>query len=91
MTKYTLIEHLVHNEGLTRTSAIKAVDGVIRALTDTLALGLPVALRGFATIRPVQLAERRILDIRTGEPILIPARRSVTIIPGKELKQALNP
>lgn len=56
MTKQDIIDHLTNNCGLHRSSAIRAVEGVINSISDALARGEAVTLRGFATIKPVENA-----------------------------------
>lgn len=90
MTKQDIIDHLTNNCGLHRSSAIHAADGFIGAVSDALTRGEAVTLRGFGTIKPVQLASKPARNLNTGETVIIPARRSVKIILSKELKEKLN-
>lgn len=64
--------------------------GIIRIVSETLARGENVAIRGFGILSTVNRAERMARDPRTGEPKPVPARRTVKFIPGKELKSKLN-
>lgn len=91
MTKQDIIEHLTNNCGLHRSSAIRAVDGVINAISDALARGEAVTLRGFASIKPVDKAEKIGRNMNNGTPIVIPAHRSAKLILSQELKEKLNP
>lgn len=90
MTKQDIIDHLTNNCGLHRSSAIRAVEGVINAISDALAGGEAVTLRGFATLKPVLKAEKMGRNISTDTPVVIPAHRSVKFVPSKELKEKLN-
>lgn len=90
MTKQDIIDHLTNNCGLHRSSAIRAVDGVINAISDSLSRGEAVTLRGFATIKPIDKAEKIGRNMKTDEPITIPAHRSAKLIISKELKDKLN-
>lgn len=89
MTKQDIIDHLTHNCGLHRASAISAADGFIAAISDALARGEAVTLRGLATFKPVTLAEKMGRNISTGEPVAIPAHRAVKLVLSKELKERL--
>lgn len=91
MTKQDIIDHLTHECGLHRSSAIRAVDGVINSISDALVRGECVTLRGFATIKPVDKAEKIGRNISTDTPVVIPAHRSVKFVISKELKDKLNP
>ncbi len=90
MTKQDIIDHLTDNCGLHRSSAIRAVDGVLNAISDALARGEAVTLRGFATIKPVKKAEKIGRNMSTDTPIVIPAHRSAKLVLSKELKEKLN-
>lgn len=90
MTKQDIIDHLTNDCGLHRSSAIRAVEGVIGAISDSLARGEAVTLRGFATIKPVEKAEKIGRDIGADKPMVIPAQRSAKLVLSKELKEKLN-
>lgn len=90
MTKQDIIDHLTNRCGLHRSSAIRAVDGVITAISESLARGESVTLRGFATIKPVDKAEKLGRNISTDTPVVIPAHRSAKLVISKELKEKLN-
>lgn len=90
MTKQDIIDHLTNDCGLHRSSAIRAVEGVIICISGALARGEAVTLRGFATIKPVDVAEKVGRNIATGTQLVIPAHRSVRLILSKELKDKLN-
>lgn len=90
MIKQDIIDHLTNDCGLHRSSAIRAVDGVINSISGSLARGEAVTLRGFATIKPVRIAERVGRNPATGEPVAIPAHSSAKLVLSKELKEKLN-
>lgn len=91
MTKQDIIDHLTYSCGLHRSSAIHAIEGIIDVISGSLARGEAVTLRGFATFKPVQLAEKIGRNITVGTPVIIPAHRSVKLVLSKELKEKLNP
>lgn len=90
MTKQDIIDHLTYDCGLHRSSAIRAIEGVLGAISDSLARGEAVTLRGFATIKPVELAEKIGRNISADKPMVIPAHRSAKLVLSKELKEKLN-
>lgn len=90
MTKQDIIDHLTNNCGLHRSSAIRAVEGIISTISDSLARGEAVTLRGFATIKPVIKAEKIGRDIGANKPMVIPAQRSAKLVLSQELKDKLN-
>lgn len=91
MTKQEIIEHLTHNCGLHRSSAIKAVDGFIGIVSQSLADGNDVTLRGFGTFRVKDVPEKIGRNIALGTEVAIPAHRSVKFVLSKDLKEKLNP
>ncbi|MCH5234504.1 MAG: integration host factor subunit beta [Muribaculaceae bacterium] len=90
MKKNDLVKELAVSEKLTLTTATKAVDGVIRVIKETLAKGEDITLRGFGTLSVVDCAEKTARNISTGQPVIIPAHKSVKFKPSKELKESLN-
>lgn len=90
MTKNDLVKELAVSENLTLTTATKAVDGVIRIVKENLSKGEDLFLRGFGTLAVVNCAEKTARNLSTGEPVVVPAHKSVKFKPSKELKQSLN-
>lgn len=90
MTKNDLARELAVSERLLLSTAIKAVDGIVRILRESLAKGDDIFLRGFGTLAVVKREERPARHFSTGEPITIPAHRTVKLKLCKELKEAMN-
>lgn len=90
MTKNDLAREVAVSEKLCLSTAVKAVDGVIRVIKEALANGEDVTLRGFGTLSVIQREERNALHFATKEPIVIPAHRTVRIRISKEFKELLN-
>lgn len=90
MTKQDIIDHLTNNCGLHRSSAIRAVEGMISSISDSLARGEAVTLRGFATIKPVNKAKKIGRNMNIDKPVIIPTHRSAKLVISKELKDKLN-
>lgn len=91
MTKIELAREVAVSEHLHLSTAVKAIDGTLRIICETLAKGDSIALRGFGTIIPVQCKERPARDFRTGSPCVVPAHRSVKLMASKQLVKYLNP
>ena len=91
MTKNQLATELAVSEKLCLSTAVKAVDGIVRILRETLAKGEEITVRGFGSLAPAQRQERRAVDFTTRKPIVIPAHISVKFKPAKELINNLNP
>lgn len=90
MTKNELAKELAVSEHLHLSTAVKAVEGVIRIIKETLVKGDDIFLRGFGTIAVVEREERQARHFSTGEQITIPAHRTVKLKISNELKNAMN-
>ena len=90
MTKNDLAREVAVSEKLHLSTSVKAVDGILRVIKETLAKGEDVALRGFGPLSVVQREERNAVHFKTKEPIVVPAHRSVKFRISKELKEMLN-
>ena len=90
MIKNELAKELAVSEKLHLSTAVKAVDGIVRIMKETLANGEEITLRGFGTLSPVKREQRSALHFKTKEPIIVPAHTSVKFKIGKELKEQLN-
>ena len=90
MTKIDLARELAVSEKLHLSTAVKAIDGIIRIVKESLIKGEDITLRGFGTIAVVNREERTGHHFQTGEPVTIPAHRAVKIKVSPELKNALN-
>lgn len=90
MIKTELAQQLASSEGLPLSTALKAVDGLLRVITQTLASGQAITLRGFGTLTPVTRRQRNALHFKTKKPITIPAHTSVKLRISKQLIKLLN-
>ena len=72
MTKYQLAKELSESASLPLSAAIKAVEGMVCILRDTLARGEDVTLRGLCTLAVVSRKERKAQNIHTGTTIIVP-------------------
>jgi DNA-binding protein HU-beta len=75
---------------ITKTKASEAVDGVLSAISDTLAAGGEVRLVGFGSFSVIKKPARTGRNPRTGAEIKIAASKSVKFSAGKGLKDAVN-
>lgn len=90
MTKNELAKELAVSERLPLSTAVKAVDGLIRIMKENLAKGDDIFLRGFGTLAVATCKERNAINFATKEPIVIPAHKTIRFKPGKDLKDQLN-
>ncbi len=90
MTKNELAKEVAVSGKLCLFTTFQAVDGIIRVIKETLAKGEPVIIRGFGSFQPYQAPERQGRNLKTGEPVTIPAHRSVKFRISKDLVKNLN-
>lgn len=90
MTKKDLVEKLIIKRHMTRLAAVEAVEGVVTIMSDTLAAGESIYLRGLGTF-DVRTAKEKIgRNIGKGEAVTIPAHKRVKFIVSKKIKHALK-
>ena len=90
MTKHQLENELATSAKLPLSTAVKAIDGLIRIAKEKLAEGEEVSIRGFGTLSVVHREERKGRNPQTGEEKTILAHRIVKLKISKEFKESLN-
>ncbi len=90
LTKADMAESLFNELGLNKKEARELVDLYFHQLVACLALGEPVKLSGFGNFDLRDKNERPGRNPRTGEKVLITARRVVTFRPGQKLQARVN-
>ncbi len=93
LTKAHMAESLFNEIGLNKHEAHDLVDSFFEELGAGLADGEQIRLSGFGNFYLRDKSERPGRNPKTGENVLIPARRVVTFRPGQKLKarvQAYN-
>ena len=90
MNKTELVEYIAKKADISKASAIRSLDAVVEAITETLQKGEAVTLVGFGTFCVSERASRIGRNPRTGESIQIESARQPKFKPGKILKDSLN-
>ncbi len=90
MNKNDLIGAVSETSGLSRTDAMRAVEGVFDAISGALKNGDEVRLVGFGTFSVAKRKASTGRNPRTGEPMKIKASSQPKFRPGKGLKDAVN-
>lgn len=90
MTRTQLVERIAERTGRPKAEADTLVEAVLSTISDALASGDTVELRGFGRFQVNQRKERQGRSLHTGETITIPAKRAVAFKPGKELAAQVN-
>lgn len=90
MSKQDLVAYIAEEAGLTKADATRALDAMMKGITEGLKKDGKVTLTGFATFTATKKPAKVGRNPRTGEPVNIPARVAATIKAGSKLKDALN-
>ena len=90
MKKVELVEAIASKSGLTKADATRALDAMMKGITEGLKKEGKVTLTGFATFTAKQKPAKTGRNPKTGETVKIPARVAATIKAGSKLKDALN-
>lgn len=90
MNKGDLIDRVSSDAGISKAQADRAIDSVLRGITDSLRKGERVTLVGFGSFSITQRKARRGHNPQTNSKMRIPAFKSVRFSSGKKLKEAIN-
>ena len=91
MTRSELITFIArrHNELPARDIEL-AVSLLIQTISEALANGERIEVRGFGAFSIRELKPRMSRNPKTGEAVALGSRRSIHFKPGKELKEGVN-
>jgi integration host factor subunit beta len=91
MTKAELIEALVERiDRLTKKEAELIVNTVLKSISDSLATGGKVELRGFGSFKVKDRRSREGRNPKTGDKVSVDAKRVPYFKAGKELRERVN-
>ncbi len=90
MTKAELIAQVANEAQVKKVDAEKAVNALIRVVSNTLKGQGRLALAGFGTFVVAERKAREGRNPQTGKPIKIPATKVVKFKPGKQLKDMVK-
>ncbi len=90
MTKAELIEEVSQSGAPTRKDSEVIVETIFSSIVGALRAGDKVEIRGFGSFRVRQRQGRTGRNPKTGEPVLVPARRVAFFKPSKELRDGIN-
>jgi len=90
MNKADLVNEVAKDVN-TKKEAQAAIDCVIATVTKSLADGDAITLVGFGTFKTVERGARKGRNPQTGKEIDIKARKQAKFLPGKALREAVNP
>ena len=90
MTKKDLTMLVAKKANLTNRAAADAVSAMLNGVRDSLKRGEKVVITGFGTFSIRNRSERPGRNPKTGEKIMLAARRAPGFTPGKTLKKAVR-
>ena len=90
MTKAELIDEVSKLSNLTKKETETIVNTVFDNITDALAKGDKVELRGFGSFRLRKREPRKGRNPKTGDKVDVPPKKVPYFKPGKELKELIN-
>lgn len=90
MTKAELIDAIAKEADIAKAKAEKALEIVVKSITEELKAGNNFSLVGFGSFSVVERAARKGRNPQTGEQIDIPASKAVKFKAGSKLKDAVN-
>ncbi|XUO88794.1 HU family DNA-binding protein [Halomonas sp. KM072] len=90
MNKSELIEAIAASADIPKAAATRALDAMVKSVTDSLKKGESVSLVGFGTFAIKERAARTGRNPQTGQPIEISAAKVPSFKAGKALKDAVN-
>ncbi|MEZ4406522.1 MAG: HU family DNA-binding protein [Polyangiales bacterium] len=90
MTKSELIEAIAQKQGITKGRAELVVNCVFSAMTDAMAQGDHIEIRGFGSFSIRDYRPYTGRNPRTNEPVAVGAKKLPFFKVGKELKELVN-
>ena len=90
MTKAELVDEVSKASELTRKHSEVIVDAVFSTIVEALQRGDKIELRGFGSFRVRRRASRTGRNPKTGQGVVVPAKRVPHFKPGKELRELIN-
>ena len=90
MTKAELVEKVANQINLTKKQTEVVVNTVFSSITDSLAEGKKVELRGFGSFRIRQRNARVGRNPKSGQKVDVPSKKVPFFKAGKELRELVN-
>ena len=90
MKKNEIIRKIANDAEISQIEASKVFDAIFVLFAEELENGNEVAVPGFGTFKLVASKERKGRNPKTGLPVKIAARNSVSFKAGSKLKESVN-
>ena len=90
MTKAELVEKLANKNKLSRKQAIDVINAITQSISDSLAGGNKVEIRGFGSFRVRDRKARTAYNPRSRVEVEVPAKKVPFFKPGNDLKKLVD-
>ena len=90
MDKAVIARHIHQQAGISETEAAQLLDYVLELLKTTLQAGAQITIYGFGRFTVLSKRARQGRNPRTGEAVMISARRVVTFHPSVLFRREMN-
>lgn len=90
MTKSEVVEAMAAKSGLTKADSSRALEAFMDVVGETLKKGDKITLTGFGSYSVSRREAREGRNPKTGLPVKIAARNSVSFKAGSKLKEIVN-
>ena len=90
MTKADLARSIGKQHNLTQKEAVRVVDAILETISDALAEGEKVELRGFGSFNVKKRPGRMARNPKTGDKVYVPAKVTPAFKASKALKKLLD-
>jgi integration host factor subunit beta len=90
ITRSALVERIASAADISEQDAAAVLSTVLDSMAQALRRGDRVELRGFGSFNARQRQARGARNPKTGQPVYVPARKSVLFKAGRQLLRALN-
>lgn len=87
MNKSDLIQQTAEKADISKAEAKRVIDALTDSISDTLAMGDKVSIKGFGTFLTKTRASRKIRNLHTAEIITVPSAEVPAFKPGKAIKE----
>ena len=90
MNRMELAEEVAVQCDISRAAAQRAVDAVLSNIVKALKKGGSVQLVGFGSFKVVNRAARQAMNLASGKPMMIPAKKVPKFTAGKKFRDAVK-
>lgn len=90
MNKNELAVQMVKDSSITKTDALNVIDAFVNIVTNEMKNNGKLTIVGFGTFKTIVKKQKKGRNPKTGAEIIIPKRKVVKFVPGKQLKDLVK-